>query len=66
LLNVKNKQTEVEQQLEAARVELAACSYMDNVSKWMDLFAKATKLAVQLADVNRELALLERKTSRAP
>ncbi len=56
----------MEQQLEAARVELAACSYMDNVSKWMDLFAKATKLAVQLADVNRELALLERKTSRAP
>jgi hypothetical protein len=61
LLHVKNHQIELEKQLEAARIELAGCSYIDNAPQWMIIFENVKKLSFQVGVVSGELAQLERK-----
>ncbi len=52
---------DLQQQLDAARNELAACSYIENQIKWLGLFKNATSISTKLSNVESELAQLERK-----
>jgi len=58
---VKNEQVKLEKELEDARTKLGNCSYIENLPQWSILFENVTKIVVQLSDVSRELAQLERK-----
>jgi len=59
LLQVKSKQIELEKELDAARMALGGCSYIDNAPQWSILLDDVINLAVKLSDVNKELTQLE-------
>ena len=43
------------------RLELAHCSYIAESATWSTLLGNVMRLAIHLADINKELAQLERK-----
>jgi N-formylglutamate amidohydrolase len=59
LLDIKNQQTQANNELQQGRMNLAQCSYMDDPSKWNMLFDTVQKLAIKLHDITNELIRLE-------
>ncbi len=58
---VKKHYIETEHEFNNARTELAECSYMKNLSQWSKLFNNVTQVAGRLANVKKELDMLEYK-----
>ncbi len=61
MFNVKGKQIEVQQELNSAREEMMGVFYTEDPSKWLELFTRVTSIAMRLALIDQELAVLERK-----